>query len=84
MSRRDEKDEDLMAGLPAPRAGEEVEVETRRREVVEEGSDSTEVAWDEDATKDELMGVAQDLDISGRSTMTKDELLRALDRAEGR
>jgi len=83
-----------VAGLPAPRAGEEVEVETRRREVIEEGSAgrkpragrkrSTEVAWDEDATKEELMEVAQDLDISGRSTMTKDELLRAIDRAEGR
>jgi hypothetical protein len=82
-----------VAGLPAPRAGEEVEVETRRREVIEEGSGgrkpragrkrSTEVAWHEDATKEELMEVAQDLDISGRSTMTKDELLRAIDRADG-
>ena len=82
-----------MAGLPAPRAGEELEVETRRREVIEGGSGgrkpaarrtrSTELAWDEDATKEELMEVAQDLDISGRSTMTKDELLRAIDRANG-
>jgi hypothetical protein len=81
-----------VAGLPAPRAGEEVEVETRRREVIEEGAvggksgtrrtRSAEATWDQDATKEELMEVAQGLDIPGRSTMTKDELLRAIDRAD--
>src|SRR5689334_23097518 len=67
-----------MAGLPAPRAGEELEVETRRREVIEGGGGRKRAAWDEDATKDELMEVAQGLDIPGRSTMTKNELLRAI------
>lgn len=32
----------------------------------------------EDWTKDELMGRAQELDIEGRSKMTKDELIDAL------
>ena len=32
----------------------------------------------EDWTKDELMGRAQELDIEGRSDMTKDELIDAL------
>jgi hypothetical protein len=37
---------------------------------------------DEDATKDELMETAQALDIPGRSSMTKDELVRAVEKAQ--
>ncbi|HEX3241515.1 MAG TPA: gas vesicle protein GvpJ [Solirubrobacterales bacterium] len=71
-----------MAGLPAPRAGEEVEVETHRREVVEQGPGGRRRVRDEDATKDELMETAQALDIPGRSSMTKDELVRAVEKAQ--
>src|SRR5919109_4910286 len=73
-----------MAGLPAPQPGEEVIVETRRREVVEEEPGGEEekrvteshrgniVEPDAEATKDELLGRAQELDVPGRSSMTKD------------
>src|SRR3954447_24944299 len=82
-----------MAGLPAPQPGEEVIVETRHREVVEEDDrgereEKTEehredvVVRDEEATKDELLERAQELDVRGRSTMTKDELSRAVADAE--
>jgi hypothetical protein len=83
-----------MAGLPAPQPGEEVIVETRRREVVEEepGGERKEEATeehredvverDDEATKDELLERAQELDVRGRSTMTKDELSRAVSDAE--
>jgi hypothetical protein len=83
-----------MAGLPAPQPGEEVVVETRRREVVEErpGEEQEEkvseerhedvVGWGAEATKEELMERAQELDVAGRSTMTKDELARAVQDAE--
>jgi Gas vesicle protein len=83
-----------MAGLPAPQPGEEVIVETRRREVVEEepGREAEEefseehreavIEPDTDATKDELLGRAQELDVAGRSTMTKDELAEAVAQAE--
>jgi len=81
------------AGLPAPRPGEEVAVETRREEVIEEepgGETHEEVEQHErvvtgtgrQLTKDELLGRAQRLDISGRSTMTKPELERAVADAE--
>jgi len=82
------------AGLPAPQPGEEVVVETRHREVVEEepsGERGEEfidehredvVERDEQVTKDELLERAQELDVRGRSTMTKDELWRALEDAE--
>src|SRR5436190_9329094 len=83
-----------MAGLPAPQPGEEVIVETRHREVVEErpGRENEEfekeefredvVERDAEATKDELLERAQKLDVPGRSTMTKDELSRAIADAE--
>jgi hypothetical protein len=83
-----------MAGLPAPQPGEEVIVETRRREVVEEepGREAEEevseehreavIEPDTEATKDELLGRAQELDVAGRSTMTKDELAEAVAQAE--
>jgi hypothetical protein len=83
-----------IAGLPAPRPGEEVILETRREEVVEEGpggerdeefheerrSDVTDRR--SRATKDELLERAQELDVRGRSTMTKDDLSRAVAAAE--
>src|SRR6266480_2960686 len=72
-----------MAGLPAPQPGEEVIVETRHREVVEEkpGGETEEDVTHEhredvaerEATKDELLERAQQLDVPGRSTMTKEE-----------
>src|SRR5256714_8647564 len=83
-----------IAGLPAPKPGEEVIVETRHREVVEEDprgereEEATEeyhedvVVRDEEATKDELLERAQELDVRGRSNMTKDELSRAVAEAE--
>ena|SRR5581483_8910893 len=83
-----------IAGLPAPRPGEEVIVETRREEVVEEGPGGeldeefheerrSEVAGRRSrATKDELLERAQELDVRGRSTMTKDDLSRAVAAAE--
>src|SRR3954464_7713828 len=65
-----------MAGLPAPRPGEEVIVETRREEVVEDVPGGQRRAGVADrgarATKDELLERAQELDVRGRSTMTKD------------
>jgi hypothetical protein len=78
----EEENEDLKArlerleeriGLPPAEPGEEIVVETRTREVVEEG---------EEASKDELLRQAQILDIPGRSTMSKEELARALDEVE--
>jgi hypothetical protein len=60
-------------GLPPAEPGEEVVIETRRREVVEE---------DGEESKEELLREAQVLDIPGRSTMTKAELARALEEVE--
>jgi gas vesicle protein GvpA/GvpJ/GvpM family len=83
-----------IAGLPAPRPGEEVIVEARREEVVEEGpgGERDEEFHEERrsdvadrgsrATKDELLERAQELDVRGRSTMTKDDLSRAVAAAE--
>jgi len=85
-----------MAGLPAPKPGEEVIVETRREEVVEReepGGEKHEDVYEEHredvvaadgggATKDELLRRAADLDIRGRSNMTKAELARAIADAE--
>jgi cation transport regulator ChaB len=39
---------------------------------------------DANATKDHLMEVARELDISGRSSMTKDELVHAIEKANDR
>src|SRR5436190_1436507 len=67
-----------MAGLPAPQPGEEVVVETRHREVVEErpGRENEEFEEEEfrkdvrerdaEATKDELLERAQKLDVPRR------------------
>jgi Gas vesicle protein len=84
-----------MAGLPAPAPGEEVVVETRRHEVIERDEPGGEtdadvfeehreevVAMDDERTKAELLERAAELDIPGRSTMTKDELRRAIGEAE--
>ena len=46
-----------VAGLPAPRAGEEVEVETRRREVVEEDG---ETVVDRDERREEEVDTEED------------------------
>jgi hypothetical protein len=79
----EEENEDLKArlerleeriGLPPAEPGEEVVIETRTREVVEEDG--------EEESKDELLRQAQVLDIPGRSTMSKEELARALDEVE--
>jgi len=85
-----------MAGLPAPRPGEEVVIETRHEEVIErddpEGERREEVSEEHredfidaygEATKAELADRAARLDIRGRSTMTKDELVQAIQDAEG-
>jgi hypothetical protein len=93
----EEENEDLKArlerleeriGLPPAEPGEEVVVETRTREVVEEDAGgerrvSHERHGDvEEASKEELLREAQSLNIPGRSTMSKDELARAVDEAE--
>jgi gas vesicle protein GvpA/GvpJ/GvpM family len=79
----EEENEDLKArlerledriGLAPAEPGEEVVVETRTREVVEE---------DAGASKDELLRQAQSLDIPGRSSMSKEELARAVEEIEG-
>jgi hypothetical protein len=80
------------AGLPAPQPGEEVVVETRHREVVEEApggerevrEEHSERFMEQDVerTKDELLERAQELDVRGRSSMSKDELSRAVSAAE--
>jgi Gas vesicle protein len=79
----EEENEDLKArlerleeriGLPPVEPGEEVVVETRTREVVKEDG--------EEESKEELLRQAQILDIPGRSTMSKEELARALDKIE--
>ena len=84
-----------MAGLPAPRPGEEVVVETRHEEVIErdepEGERREDVTEEHredvieaygESTKADLADRAARLDIRGRSTMTKDELLQAIQDAE--
>jgi len=78
----EEENEDLKArlerledriGLPPAEPGEEVVVETRTREVVEE---------DAEESKEELLREAQVLNIPGRSSMSKAELARALEKIE--
>jgi hypothetical protein len=80
-----------LAGLPAPKPGEEIVVETRSREVVEADASgerrraSSERHEDvEEPTKEDLLTLAQRLDIPGRSTMSKEELARAIDEEERR
>src|SRR4051794_10531601 len=84
-----------MAGLPGPEPGEEVVIETRREEVVERppGPETRSRVSHErreasaagrQLTKDELLERAQRLDVTGRSTMTKPELERAVADAEER
>lgn len=80
-----------MAGLPEPRPGEEIVVETRHREVVEEGpegerrEESAEtIEPRDDSSKEELLAQAQVLDIAGRSSMNKEQLLHAIEEEERR
>jgi hypothetical protein len=80
-----------LAGLPAPKPGEEIVVETRSREVVEEDASgerrraSSESREDvEEPSKEDLLVLAQRLDIPGRSTMSKEELADAIDKEERR
>jgi hypothetical protein len=80
-----------LAGLPAPEPGEEIVVETRSREVVESDASgerrrtSSERHEDVDEpTKEDLLALAQRLDIPGRSTMSKEELADAIDEEERR
>jgi hypothetical protein len=83
-----ERLEDL-AGLPAPQPGEEIVVETRSREVVEAdaGGERREASSErredvEESSKEDLLEHAQRLDIRGRSTMSKEELARAIEAEE--
>ncbi|MBF4593387.1 ChaB family protein [Curtobacterium flaccumfaciens] len=48
------------------------------------GSGKTEGGVDANASKAHLMGVAKRLDVSGRSKMTKDELVEAIGKANDR
>ncbi|HEY2335220.1 MAG TPA: gas vesicle protein [Solirubrobacterales bacterium] len=80
-----------LAGLPAPRPGEEIVRETRSREVVEADARgehrkaSSERREDvEEPSKEDLLEHAQQLDIRGRSTMSKEELARAIEAEERR
>jgi hypothetical protein len=85
-----ERLEDL-AGLPAPGPGEEIVVETRSREVVEAdaGGERREASSErredvEEPSKEDLLERAQRLDLRGRSTMSKEELARAIEAEERR
>jgi hypothetical protein len=77
-----------VAGLPAPRKGEEVEIETHRREVIEVDDERTKDRRqqhrivDDERSKEELLERARELEVSGRSTMSKEELAAAVDIAE--
>ena len=77
-----------VAGLPAPRAGEEVEIETRRREVIEVDDERTSDRRErhqklvDERSREELLERAQELEISGRSGMNKEELAAAVSSAE--
>jgi gas vesicle protein GvpA/GvpJ/GvpM family len=80
-----------LAGLPAPKPGEEIVVETRSREVIEADAGgerkraSSERRKDvEEPTKEDLLALAQRLEIPGRSTMSKEELADAIDEEERR
>ena len=80
-----------LAGLPAPKPGEEIVVETRDREVIEaDPSGETRRVSSErhqevdEPTKEDLLAHAQRLDIPGRSTMSKEELAVAIDEEERR
>jgi hypothetical protein len=80
-----------MAGLPAPGPGEEIVRETRSREVVEAdaGGERREASSEhredvEEPSKDDLLEHAQRLEIRGRSSMSKEELARAIEAEEQR
>jgi hypothetical protein len=78
-----------LAGLPAPKPGEEIVVETRSREVVEADGERREASSErregvEEPSKEDLLEQAQRLDIRGRSTMSKEELSRAIEAEERR
>jgi hypothetical protein len=80
-----------LAELPVPRPGEEIVVETRSREVVETdpGGERREASSGrredvEEPSKEDLLTRAQRLDIRGRSTMSKEQLSRAIDVEERR
>jgi hypothetical protein len=80
-----------LADLPVPRPGEEIVVETRSREVVEadasgERSEASSARREdvEEPSKEDLVERAQRLDIRGRSTMSKEELARAIEAEEWR
>src|SRR4051812_23768638 len=79
-----------LAGLPAPKPGEEIVVETRSREVVEADAGGVSRTGSErredvdEPTKDDLLALAQRLDVPGRSTMSKEELADAIDEEERR
>jgi Gas vesicle protein len=80
-----------LADLPAPRPGEEIVVETRSHEVVEAdaGGERREASRErredvEEPSKEDLLEHAQRLDVRGRSTMSKEELARAIEVEERR
>ena len=80
-----------MAGLPAPAPGEEIVRETRAREVVEAdaGGERRRTSGErredvEEPSKEDLLDHAQRLEIRGRSTMSKEELARAIEAEERR
>lgn len=73
-----------MAGLPAPRPGEEIVRETRSREVVEADASGERREDVEELSKEDLLEHAQRLEIRGRSAMSKEELARAIEAEERR
>jgi hypothetical protein len=78
-----------VAGLPTPRPGEELEIETRRREVIEVDGERVldsehNVEGIKDLSRDELLKRARTLDVAGRSSMDKEELALAVEEAEER
>src|SRR5262245_21297858 len=85
------KESELERGASEDRA-EEIAARTVNKHRREEGrthNKTTQGTWNpnvalEERTRDELYNLAKDLDIKGRSKMSKDELSKAIHRAGGR
>jgi hypothetical protein len=79
----DEEESDMLPKLRDTLGAEElIEIAARLRRAKGSAPISPSIEAEIDLTKDELYSKAQELDIEGRSSMTKDELARAVSDAE--